>query len=335
MAQSVRKEQVDLINFTPNSPVSVKLDPVGFYHTLWMEIDFELDFGTGGDNTSAGLEREGGLSFMQRLDFIENNSEVIYRVTPHELRMLNYFIQDGYIPRDTYGELGDGSTAKPNYSIWLPLHFTAEERAKPFDTAFPAGKRSDVELEATFLNAEQMHANNPSFAAEPTIKLHLEQSWGYNGPALDRREINRKSVNPTSSGDEQITFNPPDDYGFFMIHSVVDGAENGDVINSFELKAGNTTFGSGPWQKLAEEYRNERGITADAAPHLRSDKADPSAWGIYDHPSTGDLLSENINTEEFSELDLNLNVDASMGDTWIYVDYITYDLASNVSKGGQ
>jgi hypothetical protein len=341
MSQQVRRRKQKTITYEENSKNAELLGRGMVYRELYLKLAGTITI-TAGDGESANIKPGDEWGVVKKIELIANNTDTLRSISGNQLWWMNYFMY-GVPPVITPGLVAAAATSVPFVStlilpLWMPRSL------RPMDTALDARELSDLKLEITWGDVEDIildAANTPTWAVEPTIQVHSLECYNVSGPFSQWRVYNiQKEISATNAQFQVILPVGPMYRGFILntTRLVAIGGENVQcddpaILNNFKMKSGTTIFADVPAAILRQVDSWERSSIinpldsqvggAPPVPAYDTLRAgytanNRGAWYYYDHVTDG-YLTESIDTLGFSEFELELDVTVGASTTQINI----------------
>ncbi len=313
MAQQVRRRRQRTIQFDANNVMSEPLGRGMVYREIHLKLHSRPTCAATA-NTEANIERGGEWGVVKRIELIANNTDVIRSLSGNALRWLNYFWFH-QTPHFT-AALGDAATANPVLSSTLILPLWQPNSLRPMDTALDARELSDLKIQITWGDYDDISAGASAWTTEPYMEVHSLESFLVEGPFSQWRIYTIEQAITAANAQMQVQLPVGPMYRGFMMITHSDTIEVGTILNNFKIISGTTVFADVPEYMLAQidNLRVGNLRTWDDAGHAFDEifAGDDNALAgvyFYDHVTDG-YLTEAIDTLGFSEFMLELDVNA-------------------------
>ena len=325
MGQQVRRRPQGNVLYQANSKVSIPLSRGMIYRDLYLKFYGTVAI-TAITNLQANILHGDEWGVIKRIDLIANNTDVLRSISGNQLWWLNYFMYG--VPPNITPRIGD-EAADPPWESFLVLPLWMPRSLRPMDTALDARELSDLKLEITWGDFNDINANVActGFDVDPVLEVHSLESFGAKGPFSQWRVYAIEKAIAATAAQFQVHLPVGPMYrGFLMNFTEGAGAaiaDTGAILNNFKLISGTTVFADIPASLLNVCDRLKQSVSrfwddalAGAAglgayDFLRRGSAFNSleGWYFYDHVTDG-YLSESIDTLGFSEFEMELDVTA-------------------------
>lgn len=311
MSQEIRRRFQATCQYSANNKVSEPLSRGMIMRHLMLRLRGTITTSAGGDNDAADVQKAGEWGVIQRIDVIANGSDVIKSISGEQLWWLNYFLF-GSAPRES-AAIGAGGD-DPAFDSVLLLPFWIPRSVRPFDTALDARRLSDLKIEVTWGDQNDIltPAGASAFAVAPTLDVYSLESFNVPTNAAFsqwRQFIIEKEVTAANS---QLRIELPVShlYRGFLINTfggatVAAFADIATILNNVKLISGTTVFADIPANILRDEYRIMNDM--DIAVTRKSTLSSVNGWYMLDMVTDG-RLSEAIDTLGYAEFTLELDV---------------------------
>jgi len=317
MPQQVRKRPQRTVQYSENNKVSEQLSRGMIYRELYLQLSGQIDDPT---NAYATIERGDEWGVIREIALIANNTDVIRRFSANELWWLNYFLYQR-APRVTPA-IGDGTT-DPSFNSVLILPLWMPTALRPIDTALDARELSDLKIEITWGDHNDVSSTATGWITNPTLKMHSAESFGVQGPFSQWRVFPIEKEITASNPNYEVELPVGPMYRGFLLNTTDGGADAGDIINNVKLVSGTTVYEDMPEEVLEQAMLTRmsvpRGYSGTAYDDLRqSNSSSLDGWYWMDHVMDG-YLSEAVDTLGFSEFKLQFDVSVGAGTTKLRV----------------
>jgi len=308
MAQEVRRRKHVSVAYSANNKVSEQLSRGMIFRQLMLNLSGAITTSAGGDNDAADVRKAGEWGAVQRIDIIANGSDVIKSISGEALWWLNRFMF-GQAPEESalIGAGGDD----PTFDSTLILPFWMPRAIKPFDTALDARRLSDLRIEVTWGDQNDVlaPAGASAFGTAPTLDVYSLES--FNPPsnvAFNQWRVWTIEETITAAATEhQIKLPVGHIYRGFLINTYSDDVDVATILNNAKLRSGTTVFADVSEEILKADYVQSNGVAP--APGRNATKSSDDGWYMLDLVTDG-RLAEGIDTLGFSELELVFDVNA-------------------------
>lgn len=322
MAQQVRRREQKTINYQANNKVAESLSRGMIYREIYLKLVGQVTV-TGTNNTQAKTMPGDEWGVVKRIDLIANNTDVIRSISGNALWWLNYFLYG--VPPQITPAVGGGA-ANPAFVSSLVLPLWMPRSIRPMDTALDARELSDLKMEITWGDEDDVNSDASGWTTEPYIEIHSLESFLVEGPFSQWRVYTLEKEITATNAQFQITLPVGPMYRGFMMNFTDDSVDVGTILNNFKVKAGTTIYADIPEALLHHIDRLRAGVVrfwddgGGVYDPLRrgSTYNDLAGWYFYDHVTDG-LLTECIDTLGFSEFELELDVTVGSGTTKVFV----------------
>ena len=323
MGQQVRRRPQGNIAFQANSKVSLPLSRGMIYRDIYLKYYGTLDDAT---NVLATTLHGDEWGAVKRIDLIANNTDVLRSLSGNQLWWLNYFMYGN--PPNVTPRIAD-TAADPPFMSFLTIPLWMFRSLRPMDTALDARELSDLKIEISWGDFDDINSAATAWIVEPVIEIHSLESFGATGPFSQQRVYAiEKSIAATAAQFQlQLPVGPM--YRGFLLNftegagaAIADATAAVPILNNFKIISGTTVFADIPAQLLNVCDRHRQGClrafdaqvlvpAGGVYDNLRrgQDFNNVEGWYFYDHVTDG-YLSECIDTLGFSEFELELNVTA-------------------------
>lgn len=325
MGQQVRRRKQGNLLYQANSKQSLALSRGMIYRELHLKLRGTFDpvdaAGNSQDLTLIGDE----WGVVKRIDLIANNTDVLRSISGNQLWWLNYFLYG--VPPDVTPLLADDTTEAVPFASHLILPLWMPRSLRPMDTALDARELSDLKVEVTWGDPQDIQADASSaFSVDPVLEFHSLESFGAKGPFSQWRiyAIEKEITANAAQFQVQLPVGPM--YRGFLMNFTDAGKDANDILNNFKIISGTTVFADIPALMLNELDRLRMSVSRfwsnsdEVYDSLRRGNAYNSleGWFFYDHVTDG-YLSESIDTLGFSEFELELDVSVGAGTTKAFI----------------
>ncbi len=241
-----RSKQEATLDYAAGGFESEEVSRGGIVHFYACKLEGQLTV-AGASNTRANTQRGDALGVIQRLRVRLNSQENVYDLDAPGIVMDNWYLL-GDVPRDLDGQLGDGATANPTFSVPFIVAFTVPRRkfGVPIDTALDlrANRVSKAEIEVDWNTHTAINSAATGFTVSPRIIVRSFKA--FDAPAdflpgfLRRYKIQQTLVatNPREIIRLPTTFA----YQGIMLNAIVSNIDNAAVYNKIRLISGSTVF---------------------------------------------------------------------------------------------
>ena len=308
MAQEVRRRKHVTVAYSANNKVSEQLSRGMIFRQLMLNLSGTITTAAAGDNDAADVRKAGEWGVVQRIDVVANGSDVIKSMSGESLWWLNRFLF-GEPPEES--ALIGGTSDDPPFDSTLILPFWMPRSIKPFDTALDARRLSDLRVEITWGDQNDIlaPAGASAFAVPPTLDVYALESFNPPGNVSFNqwRTWTIEETITAASTEHQVKLPVGHIYRGFLINTHSDAVDVATIIKNVKLRSGTTVFADLSEEILKAEYVQMNGIRP--APTRRATKSSDDGWYMLDLVTDG-RLSEGVDTLGFSELELVFDVDA-------------------------
>lgn len=320
MPQEVRKRQHTEVAYSANKKKTEKLERGFVIRELYLRLQGQLTL-TAANNTAAKTKRGDEWAVIDNLRIIANESDVIRDLDANAVWWLN-FMWYGVAPPVT-PTLGDASTANPSFDSLLIVPFWMPRSIRPMDTALDARRLSSLKIEVQWGSHTSINGDATGWETEPTLEVHALESFNVDGPfaqfIINGQEVEIDATNARF----EVELTPGNVFRGFLLNTTDAGADDGDVLNNFQWRAGTTVYADQPERVLEEAHRLRgsilRPFNGSSYDDLRiGDDNDIDGWYLYDHVTDG-FMSEAIDTLGFASHRLRLDVTKGAGETKLHV----------------
>lgn len=329
-AQTRVRRQASLNINAFNNKIVQTLGRGMIYREIMLRFSGTFTYAAAANNSNLTLGRGDEWSAIARVDLVVNGTDIVRSFSGTQLFLLNRLMYGGI--KRTTTQLGDGVTAAPTFQstlimpIWQPLS------VKPMDTALDSSQVSDMRIEVTVDASSSVNTAAGPTAIAATLDVSSYECFGIDGQFSDCRMYNLQSVQAGANQNTQIQLPVTALYRGFIIN-VANGSGNAAtdlplVPQNVQLISGTTIFRDIAWQTLLDWQRMRLGwsrefqVNAAQSPVLsqgangiymnlgKSALCFEDAWAFMDLCQDG-YLGEGIDSVGFSELYLNINVNAA------------------------
>lgn len=241
-----RSKQEAIINYSANGFDGQEMARGGIVHFYACKLEGQLTV-AGASNTRAATLRGDALACIDRLRVRLNSQENVYDLDAPGIIADNWFMC-GDIPRDLDGQLGDGATANPTFSVPFIIAFTVPRRkvGVPVDTALDlrANRVSKAEIEVDWKSHTAINAAATGFTVNPRILVRSFKAFDAPDsflPGFLRRYKIQQTLTATNAR-ELIRLPTTFAYEGVMLNATVSGVDNAAVYNKIRLVSGSTVF---------------------------------------------------------------------------------------------
>lgn len=322
MPQEVRRRKQRTIQYEANNKVPATMSRGMVYREVYLRLTGTLTL-LASKNLQASILQGDEWAVVKRIDLVANNTDVLRSFSGNQLWWLNYFLY-GVPPEITPAMGAEGANPAFDSTLIIPLWMPRSFRS--LDTALDARELSDLKLEVTWGDYEDICADATGFTVEPDLEIHSLESFNVKGPFSQWRiyAIEKEITANNAQFQVQLPVGPM--YRGFLINTTDAGKDDGDVINNFKMKSGSTIYADIPEDVLDHIDRLRASVVrfwddgGGVYDPLRrgSTYNDLDGWYFYDHVTDG-FLTECIDTLGFSEFELELDVTVGGGTTKLFV----------------
>jgi len=327
MGQEIRRRNQGIIGYESGAKVALTLGRGMVYREIYLTLKGAPTL-AGAANIQADTLRGDEWAYVQKIELIANNTQVVRSLSGNDLWWFDFF-QFGTPPPVTPA-IGDGATANVPFDSTLVIPLWMPRCVKPMTTALDARRISDLKLEITWGAFTAMNAAASAWTTEPTIEVNSLECFNVRGAFSQWRVFTiEKEISATNS-QFQIDIPVGPVYRGFMLGFTDAGKDDGEILNNFKIVSGSTVYADIP-ERLLEQVD---GHIRSGIPHyfdggagapgvydaLRRGTTYNSKAGlyIYDHVTDG-YLTECIDTIGFSEFKIELDVTVGTGTTKVFV----------------
>jgi hypothetical protein len=241
-----RSKQEATLDYAANGFEAEEMSRGGLVHAYLCKLDGQLTV-AGASNTRANTLRGDALAVIDRLRVRLNSQENVYDMDGPGILMDNYYLL-GDLPRDVDGQLGDGATLNPTFSVNFVIAFTIPRRkiGIPIDTALDlrANRVSKAEIEVDWKTHTAINSAATGFTVNPKITVRSLKAFDAPDsflPGFLRRYKIQQTL--TASNPREIIRLPTTfAYEGIMLNSIVSSIDNAAVFNKIRLVSGSTVF---------------------------------------------------------------------------------------------
>jgi hypothetical protein len=230
----------------------------GILHTLFLKIEGQLTC-TNANNTRANTVRGDVANLIRRLRIRVNSQENVVDLDGPGLVGDCYTLL-GRLPRDVDGQLGDGATANPTFSLTIPVTFTVPRRfhRKPIDTALDCrgNRMSKLEVEVDWNTHTAINTAATGFTVAPTMTVFSQKSYGVPDDQVFgylRRYRIPHTLSATNSR-EQVRIATVGSYYGFLINTTDGVADSRAILSGLQLRSGSTIYEDHDPEILSDAY---------------------------------------------------------------------------------
>lgn len=310
MGQQVRIRPQGTISYQSGSQESLTLSRGMVYREIYLRLTGQPTV-TDANNTAAKTLQGDEWAYVQKIELIANNTDVLRSITGNQLWWINYFLF-GKAPAVT-STIGDSATANPSFDSVLVLPLWMPGSIRAMDTALDARILSDLKLRITWGAYTAMNGDCSAWTTEPKLYVSSCESFNVQGPFSQWRLFGIEKEITATNSQFQVHLPVGPMYRGFFLNFTDAGADDGAVLNNFKIVSGTTVFAD-----MSEEFleHTERIRTRDVYDNTRRGTTYNSinGWYYYDHVKDG-FNSEAIDTLGFSEFLLELDVTVGAGTT--------------------
>lgn len=310
MPQAVRRRTQSMLTQAAGALTPYLLGRGMVYREIVLRLQGQLTATTG--NNTAGNTKLGDMwALLPTLQLVANGSQSLRLLSGEQLWWLNWFFY-GAQPPDT-SALGDG-TANPAFDSTLIMPLWYPDTIRPLDCGLDSSLLTELRLDATWGNYTDVNAAATGFTSTPTLTISSVESFGaifnnakkqfvYSTPILTRN-----IQQPTGSNSQfRIQLPVGNMYRGIAIQTLNSGGTEAALLNNVKIYSGTTVFYDLPGSMIQKYNRLKRNNNPAA---MTSTASSVNGWYFVDLLSDG-YLTEAINTLGFSELILELNVNAA------------------------
>jgi len=294
-AQQIRHRKQNVVNFEPGNPESEKLKTGFVFRELYIRLDGKVNISSAGTAGSAPLNPEG---IIKRLELVIDGNTTLRSFDGHALRDFTKRMYNTRGERITVDESATGDQEFTSYMViplWMP------KSMRPIDTAVDSSPFNSFEVQITWGDlADIVGDATATWVNEPTVSVRSLESFGVKPPGNQWRSYNQRSKITAANDALQIPLKIGEAYRGFHIRTMSGNPQQParDVLNNLKLVSGSEVYADLDESDLAN------------IDLVRKDQ-DSIVPGYYflDLVTDG-MLTETLDTNGFSEIYLELDVNA-------------------------
>lgn len=338
MAQQTRFRQQGTLLINGAAAFGSKLiQPLGrgyIYRELALRLAGTITWAAAASNAAATMNRGDEWGLIDKIEVIQNGSDVIRSFTGFQLFMLNKVLYGG-VGRVS-PQMGDGATAAPYFDSTLIIPFWQPRSFKPMDTAVDSGKLADFRIEITVAPANGVNTAANATNVNASVYVGSYESFGIDAEFSTCRMWQIQNVIGGATPEFQVPIPVTSLYrGFLCNFAATAAGTAADIapysavgaatgLTNLQLKSGTNIFRDinarmlkdwdqqrmGWSRQLIQNAAATAPVTGGFTNVRRNTNLNEDAWVWFDLAQDG-YLAEGIDTVGFSEFNLIANVAAA------------------------